>query len=341
MSRYSITEGKFGEHQTVILEDSLEGSRAEIALRGATLISYQIKTRKRTVDIIDGYKTPQELIEQSGARSCIMAPFSNRIENGFYIFNDEQHQMINPVDPKREVIHGYARTINFKLQEQTAGEDKAEVILFSDYIRRGSFPGYPYCIDLTVRFTLSGKKLEVEIAGKNVGVDDTPFGCGWHPYFKTGETGVDHLILEVPARSFIEIDDRYLPLKGEAAYVSLENYPEISFPSANEKSKNIISGREINYCYTDLQANSDGLIKTSITDEQEGLKISVYQSEGVVYVYTGDELKYRPRRAIAIEPVQYITNSFNRPELRKSITLKQGDTKRFVFGVEHELKGKF
>lgn len=337
MNRFNISEGSLGSFSTVILEDTQTSSRAEIALYGAHLLSYTVPGYHRHVNIIDGYCTPEELKSQAGARSCIMAPFSNRIANGFFIFDDEQHQLVNPLNPKGEIIHGYARTLNFKVKEKTADNEKAEVLLFSDYIRRGSFPGFGYCIDLYVRFTLTSTGLELEITGENKGMDMAPFACGWHPYFKTSEDGIDHLVLEVPSENVVEVDDDYIPLSGDSAYVPIENYPELDFRPQVEESKRIISNREINYCFSGMKSKSNGFVETSITDRQERLRITVYQKHGVVYVYTGDELKYRPRRSVAIEPVEFITNAFNRHELSEKFTLRPGASRSFLCGVKYKI----
>lgn len=340
MSRYTVKEGSFGTYKTVILEDTVTGSRAEIALRGATLLNYNIPLNGTLFNIVDGYATPAELEEQSGARSCIMAPFSNRIENGTYLFNDTEYKMINPVDPKREVIHGFARVINFKLKDSAENDQFAEAVLYSDYIRRGSFQGYPFCIDMYVKFTLQENRLSLEVTGTNVGIEDTPFGCGWHPYFKTTDNGIDHLVLNVPADYVVEVDEKLIPLEGLKAFKQVKEKPEADYLPSNRDENNTIGTREVNFCYSGLVADKDGYIRTSIKDPQNGLKVTVLQNEGVVYAFSGDGTRHRPRKAIALEPVEYITNSYNRPELIEKLTIKPGESKTFKFAVEVESTDK-
>lgn len=334
MSRFIYSEGKFGKFETIILKDTALGTTAEIALRGATLLNYFIPVAGGLFNILDGYATPQELEEQSGARSCIMAPFSNRIEDGFYEFGDMQHQMINPVNPAREVIHGFARVINFNVKNVEPGDEGITLTLYTDQIRSNLFKGYPYSVDVEVRFTLSVDKLNVEITGHNKGEEPAPFGCGWHPYFRTSEKGVDHLILNIPADSIIAVDERYLPLKGNDAYLPVDEDPEADFRPCKDITKNVIGDREVNYCFASLKADNDGLIRSSIKDPENGLQITVFQRGGVFYAYSADGVKFRPRKSIALEPVQFMTNAFNRPELKDKLSLNPGSSVTFSFGVE-------
>jgi aldose 1-epimerase len=337
LSRYIHTEGKFGSFKTIILKDTLSGTSTEIALRGATLLNYFIPLKGKLFNIIDGYQTPREFEELSGARSCIMAPFSNRIKDGFYEFDDAQHQMYNPVNPQREPIHGFVRILDFEVKKITTDENKAELILFTSKIRKGAFKGYPYSVDVEVRFLLKDNELHVEITGHNKGSEPALFGSGWHPYFKTSEEGVDHLVLTVPASKVIMVDEKLIPLRGEDAYLPIDQNPEADFRPSKDIYQNTIGDREVNYCYSDLQPGKDGLIRSSIRDPKNGLKITVFQKGGVFYAYSADEAKYRPRKSIALEPVQYITNSYNRPELKDKMTLKPGCSVTFSFGVATEI----
>jgi aldose 1-epimerase len=339
LKRFTYSESKFGNYNTIILKDNQTGTNIEIALKGATLLRYQIASAKGLLNIVDGYATPEELTELSGARCCIMAPFSNRIEKGFYVFNDEQHQMFNPVNPQREPIHGFVRVLEFETKEVIPSDDKIELTLFTDKLRKEAFKGYPFNVDVYVKFVLTENKLLMSIIGKNVDTIPIPFSSGWHPYFKTGENGVDHLILTVPAKKIIAVDESLIPYPGEEAYVTVEENPQADFRPELDSSERVIGSREVNCCYFDLVADrKDKLIRTTIEDPIKKLKISIFQKEGVVYAFTGDQAKYRPRRSIALEPVQCITNAYNRHELREKITVYPGKSSVFDFGIEYHFE---
>ncbi|RJP70973.1 MAG: hypothetical protein C4539_05500 [Ignavibacteriales bacterium] len=329
MSRYSFKENSFGKHKTIILQDNFNDTKTEVCLRGATLINFFVSLKGKSINILDGYLTPEELEEQAGARSCIMAPYSNRIKDGRFTWQDETLQLVNAVNPNKDVIHGFARVINFDVKNVSADDEKAELVLFTDKIRNGSFPGYPFNINLTVRFTLMERNLDCVITAENIDSVPVPFGCGWHPYFKLGEDGIDSLYLEVPANKIILLDDKYVPLKGKVAYSDLNEHKEIDFRSTGK-----IGERTVNVCYTDLIPDKDGITRTYLTDKEKGLCLVVYQEGGVTYAFTADTVKYRTRKSIALEPVQFMTDAFNRSELLDEITVKPGDSKSFRFGIE-------
>jgi galactose mutarotase-like enzyme len=63
-------------------------------------------------------------------------------------------------------------------------------------------------------------------------------------------------------------------------------------------------------------------------------EIEIFQQGGVTLVYSGDQLTSRKRHSIAIEPMQYITNAFNRKELKEKVLIKPGEKSIFNFGVK-------
>ena len=46
----------------------------------------------------------------------------------------------------------------------------------------------------------------------NLGTSDVPFGYAAHPYLSVGEETVDEVALTVPAASYLEVDERLLPV---------------------------------------------------------------------------------------------------------------------------------
>jgi aldose 1-epimerase len=143
-------------------------------------------------------------------------------------------------------------------------------------------------------------------------------------------------VLNVPADYVVEVDEKLIPLEGLKAFKPVKEKPEADYLPSDGDAKNIIGSREVNFCYSGLIADKDGYARTSIKDPQNGLKITVLQNEGVVYAFSGDGTRHRPRKAIALEPVEYITNSYNRPELIDKLTVKPGASKTYKFAVEFE-----
>ena len=60
---------------------------------------------------------------------------------------------------------------------------------------------------------MSADGLTVTVSATNIGDRDVPFGYAAHPYLTVGEETVDEVDLTVPAASYLEVDDRLLPVR--------------------------------------------------------------------------------------------------------------------------------
>jgi aldose 1-epimerase len=329
---FSIYRRMFGSFETVILEDSTSGIQAEIALRGATLLNYSIMLENRLFNIIDGFKDEEELKAARGARSWIMIPFANRIPDGKYNFEGNEYQ-IKPIPPRTQVIHGFASYLDYKIHSAELGRDSAEVILKLDNIRPGVFEGYPFSLDIFIKFLLTKEKLLIEITAENSGERVLPFGTGWHPYFRTNDKGIENLVLTIDAEQVIRLDSSYIPVPGDQAYVSIKEYPEMNFNSDISLSERQINGRKLDDCYAVLKKDENGLSQCSLYDPENGLKIEMFQRGGVTLAFSGDSLSSRVRKSVALEPMQFLTNAFNREEFQEDIKINPGEKSVFTFGV--------
>jgi len=176
--------------------------------------------------------------------------------------------------------------------------------------------------------------LEVTISGKNVGDASAFFGCGWHPYFRASEDGIEKLRLVIPSKGRIAVGDRLLPLAGAAAFVDMESAPDLDFRPNRPNAGNVIAGRVLDGAYRELIADSDGLARSYIENPETGLRVSVFQERGLMHIYTGDGVPERKRVSVALEPVEFMTNAINRPECAKDIVLAPGTERKFHFGIE-------
>ena len=332
MSKYNIAEKKFGKYDSIILSDSTEGTSFKINLQGATSLKYLIPVNGKLFNIFDGYGTPDEFEEADGARCWIMAPFANRIPEGIYNFQNNSYQL-EPVPSKNQVIHGFTSFEKFEVSESNITDSFVEVVLTTKKIRPGVFKGFPFSLDVSVKYKLEGLKISVQVIAYNIGPNAAPFGTGWHPYLKTSDNGIENLILTIDADGIIQLDERLIPLAGKEAYAEIDKYPDLDFRSSQTKDKRTINGKILDNCFTQLKPNSDGYFKASIFDPDNGMEISMFQKGGVTLAYSGDTIKARRRNSIALEPMQFITNAFNREELKDKIKILPGEKSIFEFGI--------
>jgi aldose 1-epimerase len=334
MARFIVEHAGFGKFETIILRDTRSGAEARVACFGANLLSYRVPVKGKLFDVTDGFQTPEELEAGKGGRAWIMAPFSNRIDEGRYTFAGKSYAIPMPDPSRRVVMHGFVRQVPFEVARETPGETSVSLILTTSVIRPGVYEGYPFAVDVSVAFTLSERGLDVKISGRNVGEVAAFFGCGWHPYFRASEDGIEKLRLVIPSKGRIVPGDRLLPLAGAAAFVDMESAPELDFRPNRPQAGNVIAGRVLDGAYRELVADADGLARSYIENPETGLRVSVYQERGLMHIYTGDGVPERKRASVALEPVEFMTNAVNRPECAKDIVLAPGAERGFRFGVE-------
>lgn len=329
-SRFSIGEGRFRGIDGVEVVDTLTGACAVFARRGATLLDWKVPFGGSLMSLIDGYASAQELNSQNGVRNGIMAPFPNRIRNGRFRYDGRDFDLLPGVpEAERLIYHGFVRELELNLVGVRVGEEGAQLRFFTDAIAPGSFPGYPFALTLEILASMSATGLALEITATNVGRVSAPYAAGWHPYFRFGDAGIDALELLVPAGAYIATDARLMPLPASEAHASLDARPDLDFRRARA-----LGGSALDVCLSGLAADADGSIRSHLRDPMRGCGLTVWQRGGLVHLFTADTLARGVRRSVAIEPVETMTDAFNRPDCLATIRLDPGASRSFSCGVE-------
>lgn len=328
---FDVREGRFGDLATLQLTDPDTGATAVLAPRGATLLSWHPAVPGiPAAGVVDGYRDEAEFAAQAGVRNGLMAPFSNRIRAGRYRFDGAEHDLLPGVaEPDRLVYHGFLRLLDCDAADVATDATSATVRLTSSAIRPGAFDGYPFALDLDVTYRLTAAGLTLRVVGHNVGDRAAPYGCGWHPYFRLGSGPVDTLELHVPARTAIRTDEALIPLAGERARQPIDDDERPTFERPRP-----IGPAVIDAAYTDLVPDPDGLARTVLRDPATGVTLTVWQPAGLMHVFTGDTLDRDRRASIALEPVELMTDAFNRPECAAAVALAPDARRTFDCGVE-------
>lgn len=329
-TRYTARLGRVGDQDIVVLTDVDGGQCVRIARHGAALLSFETDFDGATRDLADGYGDAAEIAHRPGSRFAIMAPFAGRIADASYHF-DGQSQDLDPgvSGADRASRHGFVRDTDFEVAELAADDDTARVTLRTSAIRPR--PGYPHSIDLAVTFTLDAAGLALEVVMRNVGDSAAPCFFGWHPYLRVADGEVDGWQLQIPAQTLIRTGADLIALAGAEAYVPLDDAPALDFRDARRIGSSILDQG-----YTDLEADTDGRIRTRLRDPASGFGIAVWQERGVMHAFTADTVSRDARMAIALEPMECMADAFNRPECANAIRLEAGAERVFRCGVEIE-----
>ncbi len=331
MTAFSIEPSRLGSHDILILSDVERGRCIRLACRGATLIGLEQTVDDTVHQLADGYRDAAELESRPSSRFAIMAPFANRIADARYTFDSQSHDLQPGVEgAQRASRHGFVRGVDFDVAIQHVDADGAHVTFATSVIRPGAFPGYPFAIDLTVTYTLDARGLSLRANMRNVGETAAPCFFGWHPYFRLGDSIVDTWELQIPAATLVRTDADYIPFAGAAAYQPLDEAP----PALDFRRAKPIGRTEINHAYVDLVRDADGRARTRLRDPATGMGVNLWQEHGVLLAFTADTVTRDVRRSIALEPMESMSDAFNRPDCASAIRLEPGAERSFGFGVE-------
>jgi len=312
------------------------GAELVVALHGAAVLAWRAPWRgtdgtSTIEDLVDGYADAEELANHDAARSAIMAPFVNRLAGGSYVFDGVRHH-VPPVLPWEPLtMHGFARTLDWVVESgpevahgPADGTDTSVSVTLRATATAETFPGYPFDLVLAAQYTLRAAGLDVVLRAHNVGDVAAPVSLGWHPYLRVpGRTSIDGLELTIPARRAVVTGGDLLPLPGSAAYAEIDGLGPVP-----------LAGMRLDDAFGDLHPDADGLARTLVRDPATGQGLAVWQDRGLVHVYTGDGLERRERAALAVEPVETLTDAFNRPDCAGAVRLEPGAERTFAFGVE-------
>lgn len=140
-----------------------------------------------------------------GFSGAVLAPWSNRIGDGRYVFGGDTHALpVNEPD-RRNALHGLVLGSGWEHHDDGPGATRL-------LLRLAPVDGYPFRLELSLRYRLSESGLTVELDATNTGDAPAPYGCGFHPYLLPESGLVDDLTLELDAHTRLLIDSpRHLP----------------------------------------------------------------------------------------------------------------------------------
>ena len=332
MTAFSAARDRLGSHDIAILGDPQRQRQVRIVSRGAAVVGIEIVHGGSTFQLADGYRDLTEVEQRPGSRYAVMAPFANRIKDARYRFDDRVYDLAPGIEgDKRESRHGFLRDQEFTLERLDADDVGAHAVFVNRSIRPGVHAGYPFAIDVSVHYILSASGLEVVASMRNVGEETAPCFFGWHPYFRVADGLVDAWELQVPASLLIRTDANFIPLPGDEAYVAVQDEPTMDFRQWRR-----IGDTALNHGYAGLHADADGRARTRVRDPKTGLTVAMWQTRGIVLVFTADTVPRDARRAIALEPMESMSDAFNREDCASAIHLEPGAERQFHCGVEIE-----
>lgn len=248
-------------------------------------------------DVLDPY--PLDAI-CDGAHGTPLIPWPNRLADGRYSFGGADHQLALTEPERHNAIHGLLRWRSWRMLLHEA----ASVVVGC---RLQPMPGYPFCLEMQISYSLAEHGLTVATTAVNRGDTPCPYGAGAHPYLSAGAGSLDDCSLEIPAATRIVTDgERQLPIGREP----------VAGTSFDFRVARPLGGQRLDDAFTDLYRTEDGRATATLV-RADGHRVELWVDEHhpLLEIYTGDTLDpARRRRGLGVEPMTCPPNAFQSGE---------------------------
>jgi aldose 1-epimerase len=258
--------------------------RAVITEVGATLRSFSAGGR----DVVRGFGV--EEMSRAG-RGQNLIPWPNRIRDGRYTFNGVSHQLALSEPARHNASHGLARYAPWVLVDK-----KPDAV--TNRVRLHPQPGWPGTLEAMITHQVGADGLTVTVEATNIGAEELPFGYGAHPYLTVGEATVDEVAVTVPAASYLEVDDRLLPVK----------ISPVDGTAYDLRGGPVLGSISLDTAMTDLSRDSDGRWRVTLQLGERFVELWGDETMRWMQIFTGG-----PNRdwSIAVEPMTCGPDAFN------------------------------
>jgi aldose 1-epimerase len=236
-----------------------------------------------------------------GFASFPLVPYSNRIGEARFEWNDKHIALTPNFAPETHAIHGTGWQDSWAAELR--GEDTVVLTL--------SHPGdarWPWAFVAEQVITVSSDGLKLELTAQNLSEEAAPLGFGHHPYFD--QAGAS---MEFKAETVWMSGDNNLPTNAVT--------PSGQFAFDIEA---LVEGRDIDHCY----AGWSGRTRIRWAGRPHALEIVSAMRAAVVYIPKGSD-------AFCFEPVPHINNALNmRGEEPAMPIIAPGQTYRTTIGLQ-------
>ena len=321
-----------GREVSVFTLKNASGMSVKISDLGGTVIELCVPDKEgRFSDVVCGFSTPEDYVNDSGYHGAIVGRVGNRISCGKFCLDGVEYSLC--VNSGVNSIHGGREGFSHKLWSATAFDgDEPRIVL--EYISPDMEEGYPGKLKVKVTYTLSrdnglSVRFEAETDKKTI-VNLTN-----HSYFNLGGvTGgsIERHMLWVDADRYNPTDAGLIPT-GEIKSVEgtpfdfREEKPIGRDIEADDSDIKFGKGYDINLIFSGDESK-EPKHRATLYDPVSGREMKIITNQPCVQVYTANHMKGKrcfkggypqmPRHAVALE-TQKMPDSVNHPHFTNVI----------------------
>jgi aldose 1-epimerase len=181
--------------------------------------------------------------------------------------------------------------------------------------------GWPGLLEAWITHRIGDDGLTVTVEATNLSPGDLPFGYAAHPYFTVGEAEVDEVEVTIPAASYLEVDDRLLPLR----------ISPVTGTDKDLRAGTTLGSTNLDTAMTDLARDTDGRWRATLRLGDRFAELWADETMNWLQIFTGGP--YRDW-SIAVEPMTCGPDAFNPgPTHGGMIVLAPGESYTGSWGV--------
>ena len=138
------------------------------------------------------------------AANIILAPWPNRVADAAFTFRGRRHELAATEPARGHAIHGFTVRRIFDIVEHSPDAAVLRTVL-------GPEPGWPWPIELTVRYALTDSGLEAAMTAVNLADEPAPCALGVHTYLDAQGAPLDECTLHHTIAERQPVNERLIP----------------------------------------------------------------------------------------------------------------------------------
>ncbi|MDK8626080.1 aldose 1-epimerase family protein [Corynebacterium appendicis] len=173
------------------------GVRAVISTSSAAVRELTVDGHPLLRSFAQGTHPPQ-------AANIILAPWPNRVADAAFTFRGRRHELAATEPARGHAIHGFTVRRIFDIVEHSPDAAVLRTVL-------GPEPGWPWPIELTVRYALTDSGLEAAMTAVNLADEPAPCALGVHTYLDAQGAPLDECTLHHTIAERQPVNERLIP----------------------------------------------------------------------------------------------------------------------------------
>ena len=305
--------------------------QVEISELGATLC--RMIDKNSGVDLVLGYDTDEEYLNNPGNLGASVGRNANRIGNARFTLNGKEYQL--SVNDNMNQLHG-GGVNGFAFKTWKTEKVAPDEIVLSYFSKDGE-EGFPGNLEAKVTYMLRDTKLIFIYEGQSD--EDTIFNMTNHAYFTLGDEDIYEDELYISTDTYAPTDEYALTLD-EVRSVKGTPYDFTTFTKLKDNLERLPSGIDNNYVWENMED------KLMASFRNQKLQINVYSDLPDMHLYTAYHLgnvkgkygmTYKSAKGLCLE-CQYFPNGINYGDKYILPVLRKGRLRRNY--ICFEVKGR-